>query len=95
MGRKGEKDETVGLTKWVGAKTRAYNTRELLHQPVWQSSPTNLSLFLCRLFISSDYFLFLKHSFSFDLSQTDICKNRMFMNNCAMAKSNQSIQYNG
>ena len=28
MRRKGEKDETVGLTKWVGAKTRAYNLGE-------------------------------------------------------------------
>ena len=27
MRRKGEKDETVGLTKWVGAKTHAYNLR--------------------------------------------------------------------
>ena len=40
-------------------------------------------------------FSFFQISFSFDLSQMDICKNRMFMNNCAMANSNQSIRSYG
>ena len=63
MRRKGEKHKPVGLTKWVGAKTRAYNTRELLHQPVWQSSPTNLSLFLCTIVAFLDLLFFFHFHF--------------------------------